>query len=352
MAKKIKVGIAGLGRAGVNMHCGELAKFKDLFEIVAVCDVDPKRVDSIKEKYSCKGYTQLDNFFNDSDVELISIATRSPEHTTHAIMALEAGKYVFLEKPIALSYDDALKLKAADEKHPNKLFFRHNRRFEPAFQHIREILASGILGDVYEIKLRRHNYQRRTDWQTIIECGGGQLNNWGPHIVDHALRFLESPVKEVWSDLKRVVALGDAEDHLKIILKGANERVVDLEISGGVAIPEPEYIIHGSRGSLVCENGQDIKLEYLEPDVPLQKLAAIKESPSIDASFGNEEEELQWRRKTIMVEPATKCNTFVIWKHLYEAIREDIPFPITIDEAVEVVRIIDMAKKDTKFEMK
>ena len=45
----------------------------------------------------------------------------------------------------------------------------------------------------------------------LIDCGGGQLNNWGPHIIDHALQFLDYKVAEVWSDLKRVAAVGDAE---------------------------------------------------------------------------------------------------------------------------------------------
>ena len=107
---------------------------------------------------------------------------------------------------------------------------------------MQEIIRSGILGDVYEIRLARHGYQRRDDWQTIKEFGGGQLLNWGPHIVDHALRFLESPVATQFSDLKFIAAVGDAEDHLKIVLKGENGRFVDMEISGGVALGAPTIV--------------------------------------------------------------------------------------------------------------
>ncbi|MFA7230144.1 MAG: Gfo/Idh/MocA family oxidoreductase [Victivallaceae bacterium] len=350
MSQKIKVGIWGLGRAGNTMHISEIERFPELFEIVAGCDTSKERRDAFAEKVKCTIYSEPENFLSNPAVELVSIATRSPQHTTHAIKALEAGKYVFLEKPIALTYAEALTLKAASAKYPGKLFLRHNRRFESPFTHIREIIASGILGDIYEVKLHRQNYQRRNDWQTIMECGGGQLNNWGPHIIEHALRFLESPVSAIWSDLKKIAAVGDAEDHLKIVLKGENGRIVDLEISGGAAISQPEYVIFGTKGALVCA-GNEIKLKYIDPKQKLQNIAAIAENPPLTGGFANEEK-LNWIEETIAVAPAAKCDTYNIWEHVYKAIREGVPFPITIDEGVEVVRIVDAVKKGSEFESK
>lgn len=345
---KIKVGIWGAGRAGYGMHIGEISKFPELFEIVAVCDILPDHCEEFAKKVEgVKTYSDGADLLADPDVELVSIATRSPDHTPHAIQALEAGKIVFLEKPIALTYEEALKLKEASEKYPGKLFCRHNRRFEPAFVHIREILAAGTIGDVYEVKLRRHGYQRRNDWQTIIGCGGGQLNNWGPHIVEHSLRFLDSPVAEIWSDLKKIAAVGDAEDHLKIVLKGENGRIVDMEISGGAAIKEPEYIIFGTKGALTCD-GKEIKLKYINPEQELAEIKALPDTPPIHGSFGNTET-LDWIEETLEVAPSCGCDTFNIWEHLYKAIREGVEFPISIDEAVEVVRVTDVVKSNSEF---
>ncbi len=348
---KIKVGILGIGRAGWGMHANEIGSWPEMYEIVAACDVIQERVDMMEDKFKARGYTDIKAFLADPEIELVSIATRSPDHVPHAMLALEAGKYVLVEKPVGISFEDADRLEAAAAKYPGKLFFRHNRRFEPAFQHIREIMASGILGEIYEIKLCRHGYQRRDDWQTIIECGGGQLNNWGPHLVDHGLRLLESPLKEQWSNLKRIAAVGDAEDHLKIILRGENNRVIDIEISGGIALPSPVYAVYGTRGSLICEDEQDIKMKYLDPEVPLQQIAAKKETPPMTGSFGNTEP-LKWRRQTIMVEPASKCDTHHIWKHLYAAIREGVPFPVKTEEALAVVRVISKVKQGTEFARK
>lgn len=343
----IRVGIIGLGRAGRGMHCRELAARGDMFKIVAACDIEPDRVEEMVKAHSCAGYADIDSFLADESMELVSIATRSPDHVTHALQALASGKMVFIEKPVAIDLDGAEKLRAAAQQYPGKLFLRHNRRFEAGFQHIREIIASGILGNVYEIKLHRHGYQRRQDWQTIIACGGGQLNNWGPHIVDHALQFLESPVVDQWSDLKKVAAVGDAEDHVNIWLKGENGRVVNIEISGGVVIGQPTYIVFGDRGALTCD-GEDIKLKYLHPDFEPVECHAIAENPPVSGGFGNTEK-LQWVRKTIMVEPEHACSPSDIWNHLYAAIRKGVPFPITIDQGLEVVRVCATAKKDSEF---
>ncbi|MHC4874482.1 MAG: Gfo/Idh/MocA family protein [Planctomycetota bacterium] len=350
MADKIRVGIWGVGRAGNKMHTSELEKYEDIYEIVAGYDTAEDRRDAFKEKIGCTVYDNEEDFLNDENIDMFSIATRSKDHTPHAKKALAAGKYVFLEKPIALSYDEALELKKAAEEYPGKLYLRHNRRFEAPYNHICEIIESGVLGEVYEVKLRRNGYQRRADWQTITECGGGQLNNWGPHIIDHALRFLECPVKEIWSDLKLISAVGDAEDHLKVILKGENGRIVDLEISGGAAISEDEYIIFGKKGALTCK-GNEIKLKYIDPEQKFAEISAEPGNPPLDGGFSNAEE-IKWIEKTEEVAPANQCDTHVIWKDMYESIKENKPFRVTIDEALEVVWVTEQVKKDTSFAMK
>jgi scyllo-inositol 2-dehydrogenase (NADP+) len=342
----IKLGIAGLGRAGWGMHCKELKGKEQMFQIVAVCDIDETRRNNVAGEYQCRAYENIAELIADPQVEVVDIATRSVDHFAHAKMALEAGKTVFLEKPMCLTYAEAVELQKIAAQSAGELYIRHNRRFEPGFQHIREIIASGILGDVFEIKLRRVSYSRRDDWQTIKKYGGGQLLNWGPHIIDHALRFLESPVAELWSDLKRTAAVGDAEDHLKIILKGENDRVVDIIISGGAAIKEPEYLIYGTRGAL-SSTGNTIQLKYLDPQQKLAPRTADPGTPEY-GSFGTPDA-LKWIEETIPVAPKAPAGMTHIWDELYYAVREGKPFPISLDEAVQVMWVVSETKKGTRF---
>ena len=345
--EKIKVGVLGLGRAGYRMHFPELERFPELFEIVAGCDNDPERRANVAESHpKVKLYDNAADFVKDPDVELVTVATRTPLHVEHSVLALDAGKYVFNEKPIAVDYESALKLREADKRHPGKLFIRHNRRFEPAFEHIMSIIHSGKLGYVYEIKLRRNSYDWRADWQTLQSCGGGQLLNWGPHIVDHAMRFLESPVKDVWSDLKLVAARGDAEDHVRIILRGENDRVVDLEISGGCSLHEPVYVVNGTLGTLISDNELRLHLKYINPAAPKPTFQATGANPPVRGGFGGGVKP-EWIEDDIQTAPATGDDTWKCWKYLYESIRNGAKFPVTLDEALENMRVIDMVKKGT-----
>lgn len=341
----IRLGIVGLGRAGWGMHCPELRDKQDKFRIVAACDLIPERRERMASRYGCRVYEGLEDLLSDPEVEVVDVATRSCDHFQHASQALAAGKHVFVEKPMCCTYAEAVELTKRADAAGRQLYVRHNRRFEPAFQHIREIIASGILGDVYEIKLRRVSYSRRDDWQTLMAYGGGQLLNWGPHIIDHGLRLLESPLAHIWSDLRLVAAVGDAEDHLKIILTGENGRVVDLEISGGAALPEPEYLIWGSKGALKC-TGNTIHLRYLDPNKPLPERTANPGTPA--EGFGSLER-LEWIEETIEARPQGKAGMDWIWHELYAAIREEKPFPITREEALQVMYVVSEVKKGTPF---
>ena len=348
MSNKIKIGIIGLGRAGFGMHRTELEFYTNEFEIVAACDIDPERCENFAKEAPCKTYTDIPEFLAQPELELVSVATRSGDHIAHTKLALEAGKFVFMEKPIAVCEQDLIDLKQLDEKYPGKIFIRQNRRFESAFMHIREVIASGVLGEVYEIKLRRNSYQRRDDWQTIIECNGGQLNNWGPHLIDHALRFLESPCADVWSKLKKIAAAGDAEDFLKIVFTGENGRIIDVEINGGAALPEPVYIVSGTRGMLISENEKMLKMKYLDPEQQLEDIKANPGTPAISGGFGNGEE-LKWIEKEIPVAPASGEAPRFIWKHLFLAIRYGVPFPITMAEGLGNAAVTLQVKQQSEF---
>lgn len=343
--KPIGLGIVGTGRAGLGMHCRELKGRERKFNIAAACDIIPARRKTMAEQHGCNTYRDVKDLIADPAVELVDIATRSGDHVDHALMALRAGKQVFIEKPVSLTHRGAQRIFQTAQKVGVPAYVRHNRRFERPFQHIREIIASGLLGEVYEIKLRRNGYSRRDDWQTLIDCGGGQLLNWGPHVIDHGLQMLGAPVAEVWSDLKRISAVGDAEDHLKIIIKGENGRLIDIEISGGAAISEPQYIVLGNRGGLRC-TGSTIDLRYINPRKKLSVRRPKRSTPT--GGFGSPDS-LPWIQKSVDVAPKLKCNTDHIWDYLYDTIRKGKPFPIKNEEALAVMKVVDQVKRGTRF---
>ena len=343
MSNPIKLGIIGLGRAGYGMHLRELAGKEDMFQIVAVCDCEPDRLDIMRERFGCKIYTRVEDLVEDSEVEVVDIATRSCDHFTHAKTALDAGKTVFLEKPMCRTYREAAYLMELAEKDgERRLFIRHNRRFEPKFMHLNEIIRSGILGDVYYIRRSVAGYEVRTDWQTLSQYGGGQLLNWGPHLVDQALQFCGGDYKRLHAFTRQVAAAGDCEDFVRADFVGVNDCAVEIEISGGTALPVPEYMVYGTRGALI-DQGTTYRIKYLEPDFTADAKASphtpagARFHPGPELPFVQEDKE--WPNH-----PLDQT-----WVYLYEAIREGKDYPIKSTEALNVMRAIDEIKKQNAY---
>ena len=139
--KKLKLGLIGLGRAGYGMHLPELKGKEDMFEIFAVCDVEPDRCELMKKEYGCKTYSKVEDIVEDPDIDVIVVATRSCDHFKHAKTALDAGKIVFLEKPMCTTYADAKKLmEIAEQYGERRVFVRHNRRFEAKFMQLNRLI--------------------------------------------------------------------------------------------------------------------------------------------------------------------------------------------------------------------
>ncbi len=365
---QIRTAIIGIGRAGWGMHCTELDSRPDQYQIVAGCDTYQPWRERFAERFPEAQVTHdMTELFDDPDIDMVSIATRSCDHHDHATAALRAGKYVFLEKPICRTYDEALSIKKAADENPGKLYIRHNRRYEASFIAIRDIIDSGILGRLVQIKLARTSYGRRNDWQALLEFGGGQLSNWGSHIIDHALQFLgapDKPLRSICGHLDRVAAVGDAEDHVKALLTGADGAIVDIEISGGAALPAPQYLVWGTRGALEYWGGDTMKLRYLDPDVELTPREAFPGVPgsefvtpdgaqslekrTIGSNFGTPET-LSWIEEERKVPEGSPS---VIWDALYSAIREDREFDVSLDQAIEVARVTEEIRRGTPFEMK
>jgi scyllo-inositol 2-dehydrogenase (NADP+) len=190
---------------------------------------------------------------------------------------------------------------------------------------------------VFLIRVRCLKFDLRDDWQTLKERGGGILLNVGPHFIDQCLEFLGWKYASLWADLKLVAATGDAEDHAKIIFRGEGGLIVDLEISGGAALDEVSFAAYGKHGALACD-GKTIHVKYYDPQKVVSR-AARDTSPDVDAPFGSGIT-IPWIEEAIPLHPPQR----EIWNEVYKAIREGGEFPITVEQAVRVMKVIDEVK--------
>lgn len=345
----IRIGIVGLGRAGLEMHIPELLQYPELFKIIAVCDLLKERRDLVLEKFpTCRTYRRFEDLLLDPDVELVDIATRSDDHCDHVLRALKSGKWVNIERPFCQNYEEALVIRADAIRAGNRLLIRQNYRYEAAFLQTREIIESGVLGDIYDIKIRRGIFRRRDDWQTVKRCGGGIALAWGPAFLDQALEFLKSPPVKIYSDFKRVASVGDAEDYMRIILRNISGLTVDLEVSGGMIGRAPQYKVSGTKGEFRIYPGEETgTLRYLNPKKKLHRRRSSVRTPPL-GSFGTPET-LDWIEKSVPVKPKAESGMTLVWEHVFNAIRENKVYPITVDSAIEAMRIISLVKQESAF---
>lgn len=338
--KPINLGIVGLGRAGKGMHLSELKGKEDMFKVCAVCDREADRREPIAEEYGAKCYATIEELVADPEVEVVDIATRSCDHYAHAKMALLAGKNVFLEKPFSVTYEQAKELAELSNK-PGlpRLFIRHNRRWEGKFNQIMRLCDDGTIGDVFEVKLTRNSFSGRRDWQTLSEFGGGQLLNWGPHVVDQALRFAGDDYTEMFADLHQVLAAGDCEDCVRITLKGVNGRSVDLEIICAAALPSCLYTAYGSRGALE-DRGEVVHVRRLVEGFEMDPSPADPGNPGQTFASG---QKLEFEEFDIPADPEPELDQ--TWGAMFDDLRRGIPYRIKMDEALKVIEVIDKAAK-------
>jgi UDP-N-acetylglucosamine 3-dehydrogenase len=143
----IKIGIIGAGSIVRHRHLPETQE-NEYAEVGAVCDVVEERAKEMAAKYNCKAYTDYKDLIADKDLDAVIVAATNTTHAEMTIAALEAGKHVLCEKPMATNLQDAQKMIDAAEKTGMKLMIAQNQRLEAANQKAKEIIQSGKLGKV------------------------------------------------------------------------------------------------------------------------------------------------------------------------------------------------------------
>lgn len=338
----IKVAVVGLGRAGWSIHVARMRGHPE-FQVVAVSDFEESRRKEAAAEFQCATFSDYRTMLQNTDAELIVVASQSSTHAPITIEALRSGRHVIVEKPMATSVRDAERMVRAATAARKKLFVHQNYRFNADVRHVREVIESEEpIGRVFEVRMRALYFARRNDWQTLKKYGGGLLNNHGAHFIDTALQILGTPVKDLWCDLQLISDAGNTEDHVKLLLRGRNGRVIDIEICTSCAFPEPKWTLLGSNGTLVSD-GKTSKVKRFDPKKvqPLQ----VVETPPEGRRYGNDDK-LPWEETET---PSVGRDTGDYYNNLVDVLRRGGKQIVTPQQVLEVMKIIDRAKKGTKF---
>ena len=218
-------------------------------------------------------------------------------------------------------------------------------RNAPHFQKILQVIDSGLLGRIVQINVSYSGFARRWDWQTLQEFKGGNLLNTGPHPMDQVLRLLDfKKPKDILCTMDRANSCGDAEDHVKILLRTTGKPDVDVEITSCAMYPRPMYTVYGTRGGLTG-GPAGLEWKYFDPrKAPAQKLIR---APLPGPSYCGEKLELI--EKTWAPNKAQK-NAFgymskCYYDHLYEVLRHGAEPQITPEQVRTQIAVIEECHK-------
>ena len=208
----MKYALIGCGRIAVN-HIK--AALNNKLQIVAVCDVIEEKMEALLAKYNLQNETSIKRYTDykqmlaeNADIELISIATESGLHAEIALYCIEHNKNVIIEKPMAMSIDDADKIIEAAEKYGVKVSACHQNRFNVAVQKMRKALEAGRFGKISHGSIhvrwnRDKNYYDQAPWRGTWAQDGGALMNQCIHGIDLLRWMMGGEIDEVYGKTKQ-----------------------------------------------------------------------------------------------------------------------------------------------------
>lgn len=191
--KQINWGFIGCGEV-TEKKSGPAFNEVEGSQVVAVMSRSENKARSYAERHHIrKWYSDAQELIDDPDVNAIYIATPPSSHATFAIMAMRAGKPVYIEKPLAASYNDCIRINRISEQTGVPCFVAYYRRYLPYFQKVKEIIENGTIGKVINVQIRFSVPPRDLDYKNEKElpwrlqpdiAGGGYFYDLAPHQID------------------------------------------------------------------------------------------------------------------------------------------------------------------------
>lgn len=336
MDRAINVAVVGYGMAGKILHAA-IAGATEGLEIHTVVSSDAAKVHA--DWPAARVVGALEQALADPAVDLVVIATPDHLHVDQAVAALEAGKHVVVDKPFAVTLEEAGRIADAGERSGKILSVFQNRRWDGDFLTVRRLIAEGALGEVMQFESAFNRFRPTVADVWKERRAAGVWQDLGPHLVDQAVALFGLPVA-VYADIASQKPESPGGDYFHAVLRYPALRVI---LHAGQMTPDGGYrfAVHGTGGS------------YIKHGLDTQE-AALKEGVRPGApGFGAEAKPGVF---TPVVEGAPGESAPLAgeagdYRAYYAALRDAIlgkgPNPVTAQEALDVMRVLEAGKRST-----
>ena len=271
--------VVGYGGQG-GWHADHSLK-SDVVTLHGIYDIKQERIDLAKSK-GINTYDSFEAVLADDQIDILVCATPNDVHKDIVIRALESGKNVVCEKPVALSVEDFDDICAAAKK-AGKLFTVHqNRRWDVDFLAIKSIIASGEIGDTINIESRVHGSRGiPSDWRCHKPYGGGMILDWGVHLIDQMLQLIPNEkIVRIYNENTNITT-DEVDDGFHLMMTFESGKRATVEVGTYNFIYMPRFYMQCKNGSAFIEDWQKnckvakLKAWNEKEVVPVQTAAGI-----------------------------------------------------------------------------
>ena len=264
---KLQIGIIGCGGITKEMHLPAL-KQQALADVVALCDADPGRLQSLADEARIERvYSSPEELIEDPEVQAVVIALPPKLNKDIAICAANGKKHIVLEKPIAITLEDANEIIENCKRNGVTLCVNHQMRFSACDQMAKQLIGEGVIGELTKVMFEHYAdglqaYRQLEGWLADPDCGGVWIS-WGVHHTD-LLRFLTGDnVERVYAEIGSTLRESDrGEDSVFAIVRMESGIVGEIQISTVCCRPresiDNDFVeavekveISGSQGSII-----------------------------------------------------------------------------------------------------
>jgi len=285
MAKKIRTAVIGCGAIGA-VHAERYAKSQGA-DLAYVVDILPDKAKALQAKAGAgAAITDYKEMLADKSVEAVSVCLPNHLHCPVTVDCLNAGKHVLCEKPVALSVEEAEKMRATAKKQNRQLVIGVVNRFKETVNLVRDMVMKGELGELYHVQAMFKSHRSIPGlggwFTTKAEAGGGVMIDWGIHFVDlimYCLDFpkpqaisgvgyskLGSPIKDytylnMWAGPPRPAGVYDVEEYVSALVRTERASIA-LEGAWAQNIEEAAMYIDfiGDKGGVRMQYAGDLTL--------------------------------------------------------------------------------------------
>ncbi|MDD2363124.1 MAG: Gfo/Idh/MocA family oxidoreductase, partial [Oscillospiraceae bacterium] len=248
--KQYKAAIIGYGGMG-RYHYMDICKTERIM-FKGVYDINPERMELALSDGILNAYSSYEELLADNEIDFVLVATPNNYHLTHACQAMEAGKSVVCEKPVAMSSDELQEMMDCSVKNGVKFTVHQNRRSDADYLEMRDAVEKGLLGEVFEIESRVTGARGiPKGWRQYAVAGGGMMLDWGVHLIDQLVMMMApKKITEIYCYMYHV-NFKECDDGFKLIMHFEGGPSAMIEVGTSHFIQAPRWYVCGDMGALI-----------------------------------------------------------------------------------------------------